>query len=146
MRAQDALVLIKAKGKCTTDHISMAGPWLKYRGHLDNISNNMLIGALNAENGQVNSVKNQARAPAWMMASKRRNGAKACAVCLLALMPSGQLQVRVICCSVAVHGGVLRPSSTPAEQSTFRFRSPHQARKRSIWGGAGAGALSFQQC
>ncbi len=58
---QDALVLIKAKGKCTTDHISMAGPWLKYRGHLDNISNNMLIGALNAENGQVNSVKNQAR-------------------------------------------------------------------------------------
>ena len=59
--AQDALVLIKVKGKCTTDHISMAGPWLKYRGHLDNISNNMLIGALNSENGQVNSVKNQAR-------------------------------------------------------------------------------------
>ncbi|KAK9837289.1 hypothetical protein WJX81_003731 [Elliptochloris bilobata] len=56
---EDALVLIKAKGKCTTDHISMAGPWLKYRGHLDNISNNMLIGALNAENGEVNSVKNQ---------------------------------------------------------------------------------------
>lgn len=50
---QDALVLIKAKGKCTTDHISMAGPWLKYRGHLDNISNNMLIGATNAENGKV---------------------------------------------------------------------------------------------
>jgi aconitase A len=50
---QDALVLIKAKGKCTTDHISMAGPWLKYRGHLDNISNNMLIGAVNAENGKV---------------------------------------------------------------------------------------------
>jgi hypothetical protein len=49
---QDALVLIKAKGKCTTDHISMAGPWLKYRGHLDNISNNMLIGAVNAENGK----------------------------------------------------------------------------------------------
>ena len=46
----DALILIKAKGKCTTDHISMAGPWLKFRGHLDNISNNMLIGALNAEN------------------------------------------------------------------------------------------------
>ncbi|KAK9823152.1 hypothetical protein WJX72_000640 [[Myrmecia] bisecta] len=56
---KEALVLIKAKGKCTTDHISMAGPWLKYRGHLDNISNNMLIGALNAENEQVNSVKNQ---------------------------------------------------------------------------------------
>lgn len=56
---QDALVLIKVKGKCTTDHISMAGPWLKYRGHLDNISNNMLIGALNIENEQVNSVKNQ---------------------------------------------------------------------------------------
>ena len=70
MRAQDALVLIKAKGKCTTDHISMAGPWLKYRGHLDNISNNMLIGALNAENGQVNSVKNQARAPAWVLGSR----------------------------------------------------------------------------
>ncbi|DBA67352.1 hypothetical protein WJX79_001524 [Trebouxia sp. C0005] len=55
----DAMVLIKAKGKCTTDHISMAGPWLKYRGHLDNISNNMLIGALNAENGEVNSIKDQ---------------------------------------------------------------------------------------
>lgn len=41
---KDAAILIKAKGKCTTDHISMAGPWLKYRGHLDNISNNMLIG------------------------------------------------------------------------------------------------------
>ncbi|KNC82089.1 aconitate hydratase, mitochondrial [Sphaeroforma arctica JP610] len=52
-------VLIKALGKCTTDHISMAGPWLKYRGHLDNISNNMLIGALNAENDKTNCVKNQ---------------------------------------------------------------------------------------
>jgi aconitate hydratase len=51
-------VLIKVKGKCTTDHISMAGPWLKYRGHLDNISNNMLIGAINAANGEANSVKN----------------------------------------------------------------------------------------
>lgn len=51
-------VLIKAKGKCTTDHISMAGPWLKYRGHLENISNNMLIGAVNAENGETNKVKN----------------------------------------------------------------------------------------
>eukprot|EP00753_Platysulcus_tardus_P018139 PLAT6738.2.p1 GENE.PLAT6738.2~~PLAT6738.2.p1 ORF type:complete len:780 (-),score=415.14 PLAT6738.2:152-2203(-) len=50
-------VLIKAKGKCTTDHISMAGPWLRFRGHLDNISNNMLIGAENAETGEVNSVK-----------------------------------------------------------------------------------------
>ena len=54
-KIQDAMVLIKAKGKCTTDHISMAGPWLKYRGHLDNISNNMLIGALNAENGEVSA-------------------------------------------------------------------------------------------
>jgi len=52
-------LLIKAKGKCTTDHISMAGPWLKYRGHLDNISNNMLIGAENAFNGKTNTVKNQ---------------------------------------------------------------------------------------
>ncbi len=52
-------LLIKAKGKCTTDHISMAGPWLKYRGHLDNISNNMLIGAQNAFNGKTDSVKNQ---------------------------------------------------------------------------------------
>ena len=55
----DAKVLIKVQGKCTTDHISMAGPWLKYRGHLDNISNNFLIGGLNSENGAVNSVKNQ---------------------------------------------------------------------------------------
>jgi aconitate hydratase len=55
----DAKLLIKAKGKCTTDHISMAGPWLKYRGHLDNISNNMLIGAENAFNGKANAVVNQ---------------------------------------------------------------------------------------
>lgn len=52
-------LLIKAKGKCTTDHISMAGPWLKFRGHLDNISNNMLIGALNFFNEKTNLVKNQ---------------------------------------------------------------------------------------
>jgi aconitate hydratase len=56
---ENAKLLIKAKGKCTTDHISMAGPWLKYRGHLDNISNNMLIGAENAFNGKANEVKNQ---------------------------------------------------------------------------------------
>ncbi len=52
-------LLIKAKGKCTTDHISMAGPWLKYRGHLDNISNNMLIGAMNFFNEKTDNVKNQ---------------------------------------------------------------------------------------
>ena len=52
-------LLIKAKGKCTTDHISMAGPWLKFRGHLDNISNNMLIGAINYFNGSADSVKNE---------------------------------------------------------------------------------------
>ncbi|MEN9497743.1 MAG: hypothetical protein RL750_642, partial [Bacteroidota bacterium] len=52
-------LLIKAKGKCTTDHISMAGPWLKFRGHLDNISNNLLIGAMNFFNEKTDSVKNQ---------------------------------------------------------------------------------------
>jgi len=52
-------LLIKAKGKCTTDHISMAGPWLKFRGHLDNISNNMLIGAVNFFNEKTDKVKNQ---------------------------------------------------------------------------------------
>lgn len=52
-------LLIKAKGKCTTDHISMAGPWLRFRGHLDNISNNLLIGANNAYTNQTNLVKNQ---------------------------------------------------------------------------------------
>lgn len=52
-------LLIKAKGKCTTDHISMAGPWLKFRGHLDNISNNLLIGAVNFFNEKTDSVKNQ---------------------------------------------------------------------------------------
>lgn len=52
-------LLIKARGKCTTDHISMAGPWLKFRGHLDNISNNMLIGALNFYNDETDKVKNQ---------------------------------------------------------------------------------------
>ncbi|MFM8962745.1 MAG: aconitase family protein, partial [Sphingomonadales bacterium] len=55
----DLVILIKAKGKCTTDHISMAGPWLKYRGHLDNISNNLLIGAINAFNQKADAVKNQ---------------------------------------------------------------------------------------
>ena len=52
-------LLIKAKGKCTTDHISMAGPWLRFRGHLDNISNNMLIGAVNYFNEKTNLIKNQ---------------------------------------------------------------------------------------
>jgi aconitate hydratase len=55
----DLKLLIKAKGKCTTDHISMAGPWLKYRGHLDNISNNMLIGAVNFYNEKTDNVKSQ---------------------------------------------------------------------------------------
>ena len=52
-------LLIKAEGKCTTDHISMAGPWLRFRGHLENISDNMLMGAVNAFNGKTNSVLNQ---------------------------------------------------------------------------------------
>ncbi|CEJ82870.1 Putative Aconitate hydratase, mitochondrial [[Torrubiella] hemipterigena] len=56
--ATDLPILLKAQGKTTTDHISMAGPWLKYRGHLDNISNNMLIGATNEANGEANKVKN----------------------------------------------------------------------------------------
>lgn len=55
----DLHLLLKAKGKCTTDHISMAGPWLKYRGHLDNISNNMFIGAINYFNEKMNNVLNQ---------------------------------------------------------------------------------------
>ncbi|KAL8221841.1 UNVERIFIED_CONTAM: aconitate hydratase [Gekko kuhli] len=55
---EDLLILIKVKGKCTTDHISAAGPWLKFRGHLDNISNNLLIGAVNIENDKANSVRN----------------------------------------------------------------------------------------
>ena len=54
----DMPLLLKAKGKCTTDHISMAGPWLRFRGHLDNISNNMFIGAINYINDTANSVKN----------------------------------------------------------------------------------------
>ncbi len=55
----DAVLLIKIKGKCTTDHISPAGPWLKYRGHLDAISNNLLIGAENSFNGKTNTIKNR---------------------------------------------------------------------------------------
>ncbi|EPS98054.1 hypothetical protein FOMPIDRAFT_1051810 [Fomitopsis schrenkii] len=55
----DLPILIKAKGKCTTDHISAGGPWLKYRGHLENISQNCLIGAINSENGEANKIKNQ---------------------------------------------------------------------------------------
>ena len=55
---QNMRLLIKAKGKCTTDHISMAGPWLTYRGHLENISNNLLIGAINAYNEEANKVWN----------------------------------------------------------------------------------------
>ncbi len=57
-QVQGMNILIKAKGKCTTDHISMAGPWLKYRGHLENISNNCLIGAMNAYSGEANKVLN----------------------------------------------------------------------------------------
>ncbi|XP_014286348.1 probable aconitate hydratase, mitochondrial [Halyomorpha halys] len=56
---ENMTILIKVKGKCTTDHISAAGPWLKYRGHLDNISNNMFLTATNAENGELNKVKNR---------------------------------------------------------------------------------------
>ncbi|ODN05396.1 Aconitate hydratase, mitochondrial [Orchesella cincta] len=55
---EDLLLLMKIKGKCTTDHISAAGPWLKYRGHLDNISNNLFIGAINIENNEANKIKN----------------------------------------------------------------------------------------
>lgn len=55
---EDMQLLIKVKGKCTTDHISAAGPWLRFRGHLDNISNNMLIAAINSENDEPNSIKN----------------------------------------------------------------------------------------
>ena len=55
---EDVPLLIKTKGKCTTDHISMAGPWLKYRGHLENISANLLMGAVNAFNNKTNAVKN----------------------------------------------------------------------------------------
>merc|ERR1711970_455691 len=55
----DMTVLIKTKGKCTTDHISAAGPWLRFRGHLDNISNNMFLTAVNAANGEMNTVENQ---------------------------------------------------------------------------------------
>jgi len=51
--------VLQARGKCTTDHISAAGPWLKFRGHLDNISNNYMITAINDENGEMNKVKNQ---------------------------------------------------------------------------------------
>jgi aconitate hydratase len=55
---EDLAILIKVEGKCTTDHITPAGPWFRYRGHLDNISNNTLIGAINSETKQVNSVRN----------------------------------------------------------------------------------------
>jgi len=58
-KLEDMPILIKAKGKCTTDHISAAGPWLKFRGHLDNISNNMLIGAMNSQNDEMNNVENK---------------------------------------------------------------------------------------
>jgi len=73
-----AKLLIKALGKCTTDHISMAGPWLRFRGHLDNISNNLLIGAINAFNNESNKVKNQltgeyAEVPTVQRAYKAQN-------------------------------------------------------------------------
>ena len=66
-------LLIKAKGKCTTDHISMAGPWLRFRGHLDNISDNMLIGAVNYFNEQTNSVKNQITGEYGAVPATQRN-------------------------------------------------------------------------
>lgn len=62
--ATDLAILIKVKGKCTTDHISMAGPWLKFRGHLDNISNNFLIGGINTVNGEANNIQN-VKSGAW---------------------------------------------------------------------------------
>jgi aconitate hydratase len=65
-------LLIKAKGKCTTDHISMAGPWLKFRGHLDNISNNMLIGAVNFFNDKTDLVKNQLTGSYGMVPATQR--------------------------------------------------------------------------
>ncbi|XP_076033676.1 aconitate hydratase, mitochondrial-like [Oratosquilla oratoria] len=55
----DLTILLKVKGKCTTDHISAAGPWLRFRGHLDNISNNMFLTAVNAENGEMNNIQNK---------------------------------------------------------------------------------------
>lgn len=75
-------VLIKAVGKCTTDHISMAGPWLKYRGHLDNISNNMLIGAINAENDKANCVTNQLTGETGGVPDVARYGARLWVVCV----------------------------------------------------------------
>ncbi len=86
----DMPLLIKVKGKCTTDHISMAGPWLRFRGHLDNISNNMLIGAINYVNDTANSIKNtftgeyaevpavardyKARGKAWVVVGEENYG------------------------------------------------------------------------
>lgn len=61
----DMPLLIKTEGKCTTDHISMAGPWLKFRGHLQNISDNLLMGAVNAFNGESNKVKTSWMANTW---------------------------------------------------------------------------------
>ena len=74
----DLRLLMKAKGKCTTDHISMAGPWLRFRGHLDNISNNYMIGAINAFNDTANKIKNHltgeyAEVPATQRAYKAAN-------------------------------------------------------------------------
>ena len=69
---QGLKLLIKAKGKCTTDHISMAGPWLRFRGHLDNISNNMLIGAVNYFNDETNKVKNQLTGEYWEVPAVQR--------------------------------------------------------------------------
>ncbi|KAG0719055.1 Aconitate hydratase, mitochondrial [Chionoecetes opilio] len=63
-KLQDMTILIKVKGKCTTDHISAAGPWLKFRGHLDNISNNMFLAAINAENEEMNNIQNKST-EAW---------------------------------------------------------------------------------
>ena len=72
----DAKLLIKAHGKCTTDHISMAGPWLKYRGHLDNISDNCLIGAVNAFNMKTNFVKSQITSENMTLCLKHRDNIK----------------------------------------------------------------------
>lgn len=68
---EDLSILIKVKGKCTTDHISAAGPWLKYRGHLDNISNNMFLTAVNAENGEMNKVGVFFKLILWRLGQER---------------------------------------------------------------------------
>ena len=101
-------MLIKVQGKCTTDHISAAGPWLKYKGHLDNIAENTLIGATNAESGKVNEVVDRL--------SGKVRPARSSRCCALATTNAGA--------EAPASAGTIGHRPVPCQRSRARTRRP----------------------